>query len=134
MDLAALILALIALLGLFPLAYWLWQSDRRQAARAARLDAELHRLNQAFSLITSAAVTVDRRLHALEQVETELRQRQEDLTQQGSERGFGEAIARVRQGASSAELVRDLGLSPGEADLLVMMHGRDTRGRGGRGH
>jgi hypothetical protein len=40
-----------------------------------------------------------------------------------SDRPYGEAIQLVQRGASASDLVKELGLSRSEADLVVMLHG-----------
>ena len=43
-------------------------------------------------------------------------------------RPYDEAIRLVRQGATAQRLVEELGLSQGEADLLIILHGRGASG------
>ncbi|MCA1805511.1 MAG: DUF2802 domain-containing protein [Xanthomonadaceae bacterium] len=53
---------------------------------------------------------------------TNMRQDQWEL-RSGSERSYQQAIQMVQHGAGAEELVRNCGLTPGEADLIVMLHG-----------
>ena len=46
-----------------------------------------------------------------------------EAEEEDEQRAYDEAIAMAREGGSAEEIVRAWGLSRGEADLIVMMHG-----------
>jgi hypothetical protein len=77
--------------------------------------------------MTSAAYGVGKRINQLAGQLRELDDRQEefDLKDQGSH-SMQQAIALVHRGATIEELVENSGMSVGEAELLIMVHGQSS--------
>ncbi len=107
--------------GLFLLVSYL-RHLRDQASLLAR---ELETLKQTVGALCSSSVGVDRRVNRLERQGRDLEERQENMEcfQQQAAPPYDDAIRMVREGADADELVRDLGLSRGAADLIIMIHG-----------
>lgn len=98
----------------------------RQQRRWLELNQGLTRLNVVVGGLGKGTATLERRVGQLEQRVQELRRRLELLEgRQRASRPYDEAIRLVRQGARAQRLVEELGLSPGEAELLIMLHGGD---------
>ena len=116
--------ATVALLGLAVLAYR--RVAGRQAGELAVLSGRLEALTSDMAALCSGSMGVDQRLSALERQGRALEQWREQMeARQEQERPYGEAIQLVHKGASAADLVRELGLSHSEAELVVMLHGVD---------
>lgn len=99
---------------------------RQQGIELQALRQRMEALSSDMSALCAGSIGVDRRvscaegqIRALEQWRELLEQRQED------DRPYGEAIQLVHKGASAPELVRELGLSHSEAELVAMLHGVD---------
>jgi hypothetical protein len=98
--------------------------------RSQRRDKEAlgERLKQLAGLVDAlAAGTADaeHRYERLDRDQRDLRRRLDDLEEeQRAARPYDEAIRMVRQGATGRRLVEELGISAGEADLLIRLHGR----------
>lgn len=100
----------------------------RQQQRWLELSQGLTRLTTALGTLATGAAGMERRIGRLEQRLQELQRQLEILeARQRSARPYDEAIRLVRQGASAQRLVEELGLSPSEAELLIMLHGRDGK-------
>ncbi len=127
---AALLIAIAALIGLLG-------TRRRLAQLQQQLDEyeqQIHFIQQSLSGLTAGAVGMDRRMVRLEAGERRLSERQETFeNQQASERPYSHAIRLVRQGAGTARLVEELGLSESEADLIVRLHGGTSGEQGPQG-
>jgi len=121
-------LLLSGLLGLVAGLVWLGLQLRREEGRLAQ---EIVRLEAAINAVIAGTSGADRRAGRIEQRLLDLQRRIEDLEEaQHLIRPYDEAIRLVRQGAGAQRLVEELGLSRGEADLLLMLHG----GRDGKAH
>jgi Protein of unknown function (DUF2802) len=117
----ALGLITLGLLALGGALAWLWRWQQDAGGRLAR---ELARLEGSLGAVIAGTAGADRRAGRLEQRLLELQRRIEDLEEmQRVTRPYDEAIRLVRQGAAAERLVQELGLSRGEADLLIMLHG-----------
>lgn len=107
--------------GLFLLVSYL----RRLRDQASLLAREMETLKQTVGALCSSSVGVDRRVNRLERQGRDLEERQENMEcfQQQAEPPYDDAIRMVREGADADELVRELGVSRGAADLIIMIHG-----------
>ncbi|MBN1237580.1 MAG: DUF2802 domain-containing protein [Gammaproteobacteria bacterium] len=112
---------------------------RLQIAMRARLDAlgrtldaqqyELDTLRQQVRDLGEAAFAAGGRERQLaEQVEQLTQQQEQMLSRDGDTAPYVQAIRSARSGASAESLISAYGLSPGEAELVVALHG--PRGRG----
>ena len=99
-----------------------WRSSSRRCARSSA----------ARRRSLPAAAGSDRRLAALERAQRRLDERQDriELSHAG-ERAYDHAIRLVRNGADAERLVRECGLTPGEARLVLMLHGERAAAAGG---
>ena len=112
---------------------------RLQVAMRSRLDAlgrtldahqyELDALRQQLRDAGEAASAAgDRERQLAEQVEQLTRQQEQLLVRDADTAPYVQAIRSARSGASADSLISAYGLSPGEAELVVALHG--PRGRG----
>lgn len=94
--------------------------QERLAGREAELDAlrgDLTALTRASVGAGDHLVQVEHRVRRLSE-----RQNQSEMRAVG-DRPYQQAIQLVQGGADAEELIRQCGLTRGEADLIVMMHG-----------
>jgi hypothetical protein len=98
---------------------------RRQQARLAAMEEQIAGLAASLNALCSSAVGVDKRVVRLERRGRDLEHRQEsmEVQSQGEPKPYGEAIQMVHQGGQAGQLVKELGLSQSEAELLVTLHG-----------
>jgi hypothetical protein len=76
------------------------------------------------SALCSSAVGVDRRVNRLERHGRDLAERQDNIEiLQQPDPPYAEAIRMVKEGADADRLVKELGLTQGAADLIIMIHG-----------
>jgi len=101
----------------------------RQARRAEALAREVEALRGELRTLCAAQAGLVRHLEALEGRCRQLGERLDrmDLREAG-EAAYGHALRLARRGAPVEELVAQCGLSRGEAELLLRLHG------GGPGH
>ncbi len=99
-------------------------SGRRFRNELSSLRGEVETLKQSVGALCSSAVGVDKRVIRLERRGRDLEERQETIehNKAGDHPPYAEAIRLVQQGASAEQLVNELGISGGEADLIVMLH------------
>ena len=98
----------------------------RQSRDLAALSARLESLTTDMAALCNGSMGVDQRLSVLERQGRALEQWREQVeARQEQDRPYGEAIQLVHKGASAPDLVRELGLSHSEAELVVMLHGVD---------
>ncbi len=125
-----ILLAIVSLLALLLAA--LGQLQLRQARRQLRQGAEQARVIRALredvGALCAGASGVGERMTRLEQRVRRQDERQDQLELRGGERSYDEAIRLVEHGADAEQLVKSCGLAPGEADLLVRLHGLDKAG------
>ena len=123
MNIYWFILAIIAGLTLSGF-IWLYIYVRGQKQELSVALSRLESLESSLNALCIGAVGVDQRVSRLERQSRDLTHRQETMeTQHKSDRPFGKAIEMVHKGASANQLIEELGLSRGEADLVVMLHG-----------
>jgi hypothetical protein len=114
------ILLIIAVAGLSLLFF----QDRQRAHQLKQLQRELELLKQTVSALCSSAVGVDRRVNRIERHSRDLAERQDNIESlHQPDPPYAEAIRMVKAGADAERLVRELGLSEGAADLILMIHG-----------
>jgi hypothetical protein len=101
----------------------------RQVRRAvAASEARLGELAREVEGATAIGVRAGERLRKLEQTGAQLGARLGQLELRGEGRPYDQAIDLVRHGADADRLVRNFGLSRGEADLVALVHGRRKAG------
>ncbi len=132
LSMPALALALVLVAALVP-ATVLALACRRLARRLAAAERGLDAMRADLAALCTAAAGADRRLAALERAQRRLDERQDriELSHAG-ERAYDHAIRLVRHGADAGRLVRECGLTPGEARLVLMLHGERAGREGAR--
>lgn len=113
---AVLLLALGCALGLV--------SVRRARRELALASAQLEILRREVAAATAVAVRAGERLRKVENATNQMGDRLGQLELRGEGRPYDQAIALVQRGADAERLVRNFGLSRGEADLVALVHGR----------
>ncbi|WJW74550.1 DUF2802 domain-containing protein [Thiohalobacter sp. IOR34] len=112
------VLALATGLGL------LLRSHRRLAVDCQRLEGELERVGQDLAGLCKSSVGAGDHLMQLEYRVRRLTERQDQAELRGAgDRPYSHAIQRVQQGASAETLIEECGLTRGEAELILMLHG-----------
>ncbi len=101
---------------------------RRVAAAAPTRDDEtVRRLQDRLGLLNAHTAGVGQRLQEMEQQLRLLAERQDHAAMREPEnQPFALAIKLARRGASVEELMSTCGLPRGEAELVVMLHRKDT--------
>lgn len=123
--LTAAALAVLTALAAGVLALHLQRRLHRVQRHAHGLAQQVELLRQSISGLTAGAAGMDRRMHHIESREKVLAARQETFeNQQADEQPYAHAIRLVRHGAGSRRLIDELGLSDGEAELIVRLHGQ----------
>lgn len=127
MPLVPAVLAVVAL-GAAVTAACLWYvvADLRRAL--AETDARLGALRREVEGATAIAVRAGERLRKAEATTVQLAERLGQLELRGEGRPYDQAIALVQNGADADRLVRNFGLTRGEADLVTLVHGRRKAG------
>ena len=98
------------------------QRDMEQRGQLQRLTDDLAALCRASAGAGDHVVKLEQQLRRVMD-----RQDQWEL-RAGSDRSYQQAIQMVHHGAGAEELVRNCGLTRGEADLIVMLHGMARTG------
>lgn len=125
------ILAAIAVAGLL-LAGLQWRAWRRLRAdngrlsdRLAEAEQQLRRVSNDMGALCSASAGAGEHVVRLEQQMKRLTERQNMLELRASaDRPYSEASRLAHDGADVHELVNTCGLTRGEAELMVMLHGQ----------
>lgn len=100
---------------------------RVPAAVPARDDETVRRLQDRLGLLNVHTAGVGQRLQELEQQLRLLAERQDQAAMREPEsQPFALAIKLARRGATAEELMSTCGLPRGEAELVVMLHRKDT--------
>jgi len=122
-----IITAITAIIGVLAIALGLLSSKYRKLKRDYEDLAEItHGLNNDFRNLYTSAQATDERITAInehisliiEKISSNIPQ-----TEQPSNHPYGQAIQKVRSGASVSELMQTAGLSQDEAALLIRLHG-----------
>jgi hypothetical protein len=105
-------------------AAFFWYSQRQLRRRQAGLEADLLRLKREVEAATGISVRVGERLRKAEAQAKAAGERLGQLELRGEGRPYDQAIDLARRGAGVDNLIRNFGLSRGEADLVALLHGR----------
>ena len=99
----------------------LFRMRRRLRAQQVLVDNVANDIRALFS----GAVGEGNRIHKLEARTRRIVERQEQMeNSKNSERPYEQAIRMVQKGSSVEDLISVCNLSKGEADLIMMVHGR----------
>jgi hypothetical protein len=121
------LLALAVAAGAVALARQALQLREVRRALAGR-DETLAALRREVERAVAVAAKGGERLRKLEQSGAQLADRLGQLELRGEGRPYDQAIDLVRHGADADRLVRNFGLTRGEADLVELVHGRRRAG------
>jgi hypothetical protein len=130
LDLSMLILSGLGV-TVVGLAVALWTTSsalRRVRAELEATDSRVVALRREVEGATAIGVRAGERLRKTEQTYAQLADRLGQLELRGEGRPYDQAIAMVRHGADADRLVRNFGLTRGEADLVELVHGRRRAG------
>ena len=99
-------------------------AQRRDRLAVERLSEEVRALRGDLGALCTGAVGVSERVARIEGQARRLTERQDQLELSGGEdnRPYDRAIELATRGSSAEELVKECGLTMGEAELVVMMH------------
>ncbi len=111
----------------------LWRRLRAERQQHTELDQEraqqIQRLVDEFAAMCRASAGVGDHVVKLEQQLRHVVDRQDQWElRAGGDRSYQQAIQMVHKGAGVEELVTNCGLTRGEADLIVMLHGMAKAG------
>ncbi|HEB57686.1 MAG TPA: DUF2802 domain-containing protein, partial [Gammaproteobacteria bacterium] len=91
-----------------------------------RQDKQLAHLHRDFRALTAAARGVGQRVLEIERRQRNLAERQDQLDlYDAANQSYDQAISLVHQGMGVTELVKNCGLSEGEAELIYLLHRLD---------
>ncbi len=124
------VLAALIVAAAFGLALWSALEGRRLQRRQVIQESALMSLKGALSAVCSDELAVDQRQAEIERRMRQLAEQQEQLLSRDAEQGpYRHAVRLAAQGASREEIMKNCGVSRGEADLLLSLHGPrdDTR-------
>lgn len=126
MDNILLIVFIIVASSLVAMAFLLFQENKKLKRQYHELKDQLARNNEDISGLCSAAVSVDTRLSSSDEQLKNIVEKIIDFEegkQQQTAQPYHSAIQKVRQGASSEDLISQCGLTQEEAILLIRLHG-----------
>jgi hypothetical protein len=110
----------------------LWRRLRAERLQYAERDREhrqqIQRLVDEFAALCRASAGAGDHVVKLEQQLRRVVDRQDQWELRASDRSYQQAIQMVHKGAGAVELVNNCGLTRGEADLIVMLHGMAKAG------
>jgi len=115
-----------ALLGLSGLvsAVFTMRAIRGWRARCLSVEASLASVSRELELVASISMKTGRRVRRIEQEYSGVVDRVDMVELRGPGQSFDQAIDFARRGADPGKLTQQFGLSHGEADLVMRLHGR----------
>jgi hypothetical protein len=134
-----IILAVVTglVLIIFLVLVWLVRKHLKLRDDYEDLSEIAHNLNNEVRELSSLLPLIDERIAATLEGSNQLAERMNGLTEklntfhvqqsESSNHPYGQAIQKVRSGASVNELMQSSGLSQDEAALLIRLHGAKTR-------
>ncbi|ACL72434.1 DUF2802 domain-containing protein [Thioalkalivibrio sulfidiphilus] len=106
------------------IALWAMARVRRLGRRVMIQETALLSLRGALSAVCSSEMATDQRQAEVERRLRQLAEQQEQLLLRDPDQGpYQHAMRLATQGASREELMKTCGLTRGEADLLLALHG-----------
>lgn len=107
-----------------------WRRSAELAGRIAAQEDELLALRGRLDALSEMDANARQRQAELERHLALLAEQQDQLMIRDADTGpYLQAIRAARSGTAANELVRTYGLSEGEANLVVTLHGRGSAGR-----
>ncbi|OOG26214.1 hypothetical protein B1C78_05265 [Thioalkalivibrio denitrificans] len=129
--LAAAGLVVLLALGGGVAAWWAVAHVRRLQRRIMIQETALLSLRGALSAVCSGEMATDKRQAEVERRLRQLAEQQETLLMRDPEQGpYQHAMRMAVQGASREDLMKACGLTRGEADLLLALHGTHEKDEG----
>jgi len=120
LGIAGALLALCAALAAFVTS----RSNRRLTARCVEVESSLAAMRREMELLASISLKTGRRVKRFEKEYAGVADRVALLELRGSAQSFDQAIDSARRGTDPGKLTQQFGLSSGEADLVMRLHGR----------
>jgi hypothetical protein len=115
-----------AVFGLLGLVFALCanRAVRAWQARCLAVESNLAAMRRELELAASISVKAGRRVRRIEQEYSSVADRVDQVELRGPAASFDQAIYSARRGADTGRLTQQFGLSRGEADLVMRLHGR----------
>ncbi len=92
--------------------------------RCSAVESDLAAVRRELELVASISVKAGRRVQRVEQDYSGVADRIDQVELRGNMNAFDQAIEFARRGADPDKLAQQFGLSRGEADLVMRLHGR----------
>ena len=102
------------------------RSSKRWQARCAELEASLFAVRREMELVASISARTGRRVKRIENEYSGVADRVDQVELRGPTQSIDQAIDSARRGGDPLKLTQHFGLSRGEADLVMRLHGRRT--------
>ncbi|MGB6310697.1 MAG: DUF2802 domain-containing protein [Steroidobacteraceae bacterium] len=115
--------AALGLLGLLT-ALSAHRAVRGWKARCLAVESNLEAMRRELQLAASVSVKAGRRVKRIEQEYSNVADRVGQVELRGTAPSFDHAIESARRGTDQGKLTQQFGLSSGEADLVMRLHGR----------
>jgi hypothetical protein len=112
-----------ALLGLGSLLLAL-RTHKRWQSRCQALEASLAGVRREMEHVASISVRTGRRVKRIENEYSGVSDRVDQVELRGPTQSIDQAIDSARRGSDPVKLTQQFGLSRGEADLVMRLHGR----------
>jgi hypothetical protein len=96
----------------------------RWRRRCSAVESDLAAVRRELELVASISVKAGRRVQRVEQEYSGVADRIDQVELRGNMNAFDQAIEFARRGADPDKLAQQFGLSRGEADLVMRLHGR----------
>jgi hypothetical protein len=113
----------LALLGMICVACSM-RALRDARARCAAVESSVAALRRELELLVSISVKTGRMVKRIEHDYSGVAERVDQVELRGPAQSFDQAIDSARRDADPVKLERQFGLSRGEADLVMRLHGR----------
>ena len=128
MDTVYMLTLLLISVNIALIAYNIY-SARRISAERRRHREEIRSLNSDISALCSGATGLGNHLTEIEQQLRRLYERQDQIElRDPAEREYHNAVRLIQDGADTDKLIDACGLTRGEAELLMRLHGGDGQG------
>jgi hypothetical protein len=98
--------------------------NKRWQSRCQALEASLAGVRREMEHLASISVRTGRRVQRIENEYSGVSDRVDQVELRGPAQSIDQAIDSARRGADPVELSQQFGLSRGEADLVMRLHGR----------
>jgi Protein of unknown function (DUF2802) len=107
------------------------RSNQRWQERCLSVEVSLAAIRREMEHVASISVRTGRRVKRIENEYSGVADRVDQVELRGPTQSFEQAIDSARRGADPVKLSQQFGLSRGEADLVLRMHGKRVAARAG---